>query len=344
VSIEPHVERTLLAVFIAEACFRRLLPITEVPPSRDLRLRFLGELLAPCERDDVLEQCGIPKTLAPSQKVDTRAISPQPAAQQPTAAENLPDLESFNMSALKSAFSTRPAGIDRVRCLRILQCVHEIGSPKILESLKLVLATRPDNWTSQTVDESIVEKLFQIHIYLDTQDSRSHILVARNRYIKFCYFETYQNAVQALQEKKHSSYLEHRRLAARKATESYKQGLVEELPPTPHTDDIRQLYQSLTPAEQKRRAPDMIKDEITRKVCKEKHGNEKRVRRDINRYIREGKALHFILQGEQCLSPGLLILFPSRETHPPSLDSSRFQPGLTKKEQESLDEPIEMNE
>jgi hypothetical protein len=45
-SIVPHMESTLLSVWIAEACFQHQ-SLQNVPSSRDLRLRFLRELLAP---------------------------------------------------------------------------------------------------------------------------------------------------------------------------------------------------------------------------------------------------------------------------------------------------------
>jgi hypothetical protein len=184
--IGSHIERTLLSVFIAEACFRYRLPIAEVPSSRDLRLRFLEELLAPYERDAVLEQCGIPSNLVPSQKVDTRVMVPQPAAKAQAKDKSFPKLENFDMAALNIAFLEKPNDISMVRSLRILQCVNEIGSPTILDSIKLALAELPEDRIPQDVDEPIVEKLFHIHIYLETQESRSHLLVARNRYIKFC--------------------------------------------------------------------------------------------------------------------------------------------------------------
>jgi hypothetical protein len=346
-SIGPHIEPTLLAVFIADACFRRRLPIKidDVPSSRDLRLQFLEELLAPYERGAVLAKCGIPNNSTPSQNVDIREIVLQPTTQLHAVDEgSLPDLENFDMAALHAAFIRKPAEVSPVRCFRILQCVNEIGSPNILGSLRLALTKRPDDRTAHTVDQPIVDKLFHIHIYLDTQESRSHLLIARNRYIKFCYFETYQVAVKALRDEKRNSNLEHRRVAARKGTASYKQGLREELPPTPHSDNIRHRYKNLTDSEKKRRAPDMVKDEITRKVLSGFGGDEKRTRRNINRYIREGKVLHQILQGTVRLNPGMLILFPGRETHPPSLDLEQFSPDIQSTEQKSLESPIDIRE
>jgi hypothetical protein len=339
-----HIEHTLLSVFIAEACFRYRLPITEVPSSRDLRLRFLGELLAPYERDAVLEQCGILSNLMPSQKVDTRVIVPQPAAQVLVNDDSFPKLENFNTAALRTAFLTKPEDISTVQSLRILQCVNEIGSPNILDSLKLALAKPPEHRIAQDVDGPIVEKLFHIHVYLDTHESRGHLLVARNRYIKFCYFETYQLAVRTLQKEKHRSNQEQRRVNEFKVSKSYKHGFRDELPDTPHTDHIESVYGDLSDDSKKKRAPDVVKASILRKVMSKTKGNKERIKRNINRYIREGKVLHLILQGSVCLNPGLFILFPSQETRKPSLDVEEFQPDLEEAAKKSLSKPIGMRE
>ena len=69
--IEPRMESTLLSVWIAEACFQYR-QLQNVPSSRDLRLRFLRELLAPYQRDSVLEKCGISSKHTGSLHVDTR--------------------------------------------------------------------------------------------------------------------------------------------------------------------------------------------------------------------------------------------------------------------------------
>ncbi|KAH7552857.1 hypothetical protein BM1_08808 [Bipolaris maydis] len=170
------------------------------------------------------------------------------------------------------------------------------------------------------------------------QESQSHILVARNRYIKYCYFETYLRAVKALQEEKRNSTQERRRVSARKRTTSFKQGISETLPPTPHTEEIHRVYENLTPSERKRRAPDMVKDEISKKIAKEYGGNEKRIRRNINKYIKDGRILHHILRGRRSLDPALLILFPSFGSDSPSLSMTEF--GL---ELEELEEKVLMN-
>lgn len=48
------------------------------------------------------------------------------------------------------------------------------------------------------MEQPVVEKLFRIYLYLDSQESESHLLVARSRYVKYCYFKTYLLAVAAL--------------------------------------------------------------------------------------------------------------------------------------------------
>lgn len=55
------------------------------------------------------------------------------------------NLEGFDSDALREALLQRPAEIPRGRCLRILQIVHEIGCPYILESLKLAFAQKQED-------------------------------------------------------------------------------------------------------------------------------------------------------------------------------------------------------
>ncbi|KAJ6274153.1 hypothetical protein PSV08DRAFT_367829 [Bipolaris maydis] len=248
----------------------------------------------------------------------------------------VPNLENFELEALRESLLRKPSEINRGRCLRILQCVNEIGSPHILESLKLACTRKDECQTYSRTDQPIFDKLFHIHIYLDRQESQSHILVARNRYIKYCYFETYLRAVKALQEEKRNSTQERRRVLARKRTTSFKQGISEILPPTPHTEEIHRVYENLSPSERKRRAPDMVKDEISKKIVKEYGGNEKRIRRNINKYIKDGRVLHHVLRGWRSLDPALLILFPSFGSDLPSLSVTQFGLELEELEEKAL--------
>jgi hypothetical protein len=348
--IEPHMESTLLSVWIAEAYFQNR-PFRNVPSSRDLRLRFLWELLAPYQRDSVLEKCGIPSTHTVSQHVDTRCKSARLETQAQTdeifgldLEIFVRNLENFEPGALREVLLQKPSKINRGSSLRILQCVDEIGSPCILDSLKLACTRKDENQTYGAIGQPLFDKLFHIHIYLDKQESQSHLLVARARYVKYCYFETYLRAVKALEEKKHNSTRERRSISARKRTASFKQGISEELPPTPHTEEIHRVYDNLSPSGRKRRAEDMVKDEISSKVAKQYGANEKRIRRNVNKYISQGKVLHRILQGRRSLDPGLLVLFPSFGVDPPSLSMAKFGLELQELEEKTLSKPIELKE
>ena len=343
-------ESTLLSVWIAEAYFQYK-PFHDVPSSRDLRLRFLQELLAPNQRDSVLEKCGIPSTHTVSEHVDTRCKFARLETEVQTDeifGLNLDifvqNLGNFEPGALRKALRQIPSEINRKRCLRILQCVDEIGSPHILESLKLAYAGKVEDPTYRAIGQPLFEKLFHIHIYLDKQESLSYLLVARERYIKYCYFETYLCAVKALQEEKRNSYRDRRRVSARKRrTTSFKKGFSEELPLTPRTE-IRQVYEGLSSSGRQRRAPDMVKDEICSKVADVYGGNEKRIRRNINKYINQGRVLHHILRGKRSLDPGLLVLFPSFGAGPPSLSTAEFGLELEEPENKALSKPIELKE
>jgi hypothetical protein len=348
--IEPHMESTLLSVWIAEAYFQNR-PFRDVPSSRDLRLRFLWELLAPYQRDSVLEKCGIPSTHTVSQHVDTRCKSARLETQVQTdeifgldLEIFVRNLENFEPRALREVLLQKPSEINRGSFLRILQCVDEIGSPCILDSLKLACTRKDEDQTYGAIGQPLFEKLFHIHIYLDKQESQSHLLVARARYVKYCYFETYLRAVKALEKKKHNSTRERRSISARKRTASFKQGISEELPPTPSTEEIHRVYDNLSPSGRKRRAADMVKDEISSKVAKQYGANEKRIQRNVNKYISQGKVLHRILQGRRSLDPGLLVLFPSFGVDPPSLSMAEFGLELQELEEKTLSKPIGLKE
>lgn len=346
-SIESHMESTLLSIWIAEAYFQYK-PLQDVPSSCDLRLRFLEELLAPYQRDSVLEKCGIPKTHTVFQHVDTRYKFAR-LETQAQAGEifglNLKifvqNLENFEPEALRKALLQIPSKIDRRRCLRILQCVDEIGSPHILDALKLACATKVEDQTYRAIEQPLFEKLCHIHIFLDKQESQSHLLIARERYIKYCYFETYLRAVEALQEEKCNTYRERRKISARKRrTTSFKRGIS----PTPYTGEVNRVYENLSPSKRKQRACDIVKDEISRKIREVYGGNEKRIRYNINKYLRQGRVLHLILRGGRSLDPGLLILFPSFEAGPPSLSMAEFGLELKEPEEKALSKPVELKE
>ncbi|CAN9175161.1 unnamed protein product, partial [Alternaria alternata] len=290
----------------------------------------------------------ISSKLAVSQQINTRLAETRSKVQLQLQPQNnrvfVSKIETFDFKALHKALLQKPADISRRRCLRILQCVYKIGSLCILNSLKPALTAKRENQAHQAIEQPVVKKLFRIHLYLDSQESESHLLVARSRYVKYCYFETYLLAVAALQREKRSSSREKRRIHARKLTASFKQGLCNKLPPTPHDDKIHRIYKDLSPSEKKRRAQDIVKNKILRKVAKEHRIDEKRVQRNINRYIRQGRVLHCVLQGGLSLNPGLLVLFPSSKTYAPSLSTAKFRVKLLEPEEKSLSRPIKIKE
>jgi hypothetical protein len=104
------------------------------------------------------------------------------------------------------------------------------------------------------------------------------------------------------------------------------------------------MYEDLSPSEKKRRAKDMVKSEISKKVANVHKMDETRIRRNINKYIREGRVLHCIVQGGLSLNPGLLILFPSFGTDPPTLSTAEFGIELQEPEEKCLSRPIEIKE
>jgi hypothetical protein len=88
----------------------------------------------------------------------------------------------------------------------------------------------------------------------------------------------------------------------------------------------------------------MVKNEISRKVAKEHGIDEKRVQRNINRYIRQGRVLHYVLQGRLSLNLGLLVLFLSSKTYAPSLSTAEFRVKLLEPKEKSLSRPIKIKE
>ncbi|KAJ6201954.1 hypothetical protein J3E72DRAFT_180050 [Bipolaris maydis] len=81
--------------------------------------------------------------LTGSEQVDIRWKSARLETQVQTSEVPVQNLENFELEVLEQALGVKPSEISRGRCLRILQCVNEIGSPHILESLKLA-CTRKD--------------------------------------------------------------------------------------------------------------------------------------------------------------------------------------------------------
>jgi hypothetical protein len=250
------------------------------------------------------------------------------------------NLKNFEHEALLEALLQKPSKIKLERRLRILQCVDEIGSPHILDSLKLACAKKVEEQPYRAMEQPLFEKLLHMHCNLEMLESQSHLLVARERYIKYCYFETYLRAVKALQEKKHNSAQERRRASDRKRTASFKQGISKE---PSYTEEIHRPCDNTSPSGRKR-ASDMVKDEICRKFAEKSGGDPTSIRCNINKYISQGSALHRILQGRRSLDPCLLVLFPSFGVHPPSLSMAEFGLELEELEEKALSQPIELKE
>ncbi|CAN9173375.1 unnamed protein product [Alternaria alternata] len=104
--VSPHVESTLLSIWIAEACFQGR-PLRDAPSSRELRLRFLEELVAPVQRDAVLEQYGISSKLAVSQQIDIRLVETSSEVQLQLQPQSngvfVSKIETFDLEALHEA-------------------------------------------------------------------------------------------------------------------------------------------------------------------------------------------------------------------------------------------------
>ena len=342
-------------------------------------------MLAPYERDFVLEKCDISSKHTGAQHVDARIKLARSETQVQTDEIPAQNLESFGHGAPHGVLPKGPSKIELERCrrilqcavqnlenfedgallalvqkpskikverrLRILKCVNEIGSPHILDSLKLACARNVEGQTHRAIEQPLVEELFQklfrIHCYLDKLDSQSQLLVARERYIKYCYFETYLRTLVALQDKKHNNTRKRRKVWNRKQTTSFKQGISEELPSSPDAGESHRPCNNANPSGRNRRARDLIRDEICSKL-ERVHGSSPRciqsIRSNVNKYIRQGKVLHLILQGGRSLGPGLLVLFPSVVADPPSLNMAGFGGELLEVEEKALSHPIRLKE
>jgi len=88
----------------------------------------------------------------------------------------------------------------------------------------------------------------------------------------------------------------------------------------------------------------MVKNEILRKVAEVHKLDEARIRRNINKYIREGRVLYCILQGRLSLNLGLLVLFLSTETDLPALSAADFCVEMQELEEKMLSRPIDLKE
>lgn len=296
----------------------------ELPSQKELRLRYVKALLAPYERDYVLSNVpGIGATVFPAHVADTRSI-----LQLPTQLSHEVDLGSdyihcFNMTLLRGAFSQYSKVVKR---WRILQCVHEIGSLRILESIRSILLHQAND--IPIAGDLIIQKIQLIHHYLDEQNAKDRLLVARARYIKFCYYENYNAAVNSVRRQKEQDLVTRKRIAKHKTTATYLAG-------NGQTETERDNNQV-----DRRRAEQVVKDDIANKIERAYGGSPEDIRANITKYVREGYRLHCILQGQFCLNPGVLLIFPSTEDKEPSLDVAKLNAGLSESELKSLRNPI----
>jgi hypothetical protein len=302
-----------------------------------LRRRYLKELVAPYRTHGVLEGMKIPHCGVPAVKVDMRDMIASPTIESPLESPpfEIHDLEGFNHGLLQQALSKARASIGTKKTLRILQCISEIGSEEVLGSLQASLNNAGD--TNLQHETPVVQKLLHIHQYLDEKETESHIAIAKNRYVKYCYFEIFQLAARLVSTAKELGHKERHKVMLRKASVSWHLQIFDDddrdLPSTPNTDGLERLFSGLSIEERKKPATAMLKLWIAKQL--ETNGNRERIKRSVDRYLREGKIMHLILQG---VNPSLLILFPGFQTQEPSLDPSQFStdPKLLK----SLRKPI----
>lgn len=320
----------LLSIHMAEAILHHR--PSGAPRERELRLRFLRETLAPYEVDAVVQQIGLPKmNHVPSRRFDLREKQAQ-AATLPGRPHRL------DADALPQIFAEAPEGMQGRKAARTLQCIAEVGSARILTSIRS--ATRSPLETPLDA-EGDMGRLLHIHTFLDRDRDRSHVSVARNRYLKYCYYQSFQAAVEALSARKRCGRAERRQLTSCKQSASYRLGR-RDLPPTPALDYINDRFASPDDDEKSRTAPEMVKTAVVRKITAICGSDGDKVSKNMTLYLREGKTMHLILQGEACLDPGLLLLLPTQETSEPSLDIAGL--ALDDGERRRLAKPIRTKE
>ena len=330
-------ESTLFSVYLAETTFKNL-PATG-PSQQDLQSRFLLELLAPYERSYILQRLGIPisENYMLYQKEDCKETLLRGPSD--TSGISIPVIPDFNRDALGRAFSCKPESIQLIRAIRILQCIYEIGSLSVLNRFALDL-NKP--LQSKSDAGCNMEILLHLHRYLDKEANERHLSVSRSRYLKYCYFESYQTAVDALHVKKERSRDEKKKVDKRKRTATYKNGLSTYLPSIPITDSINASYNMLTKKEKANSAANMVKTAIVRGIHNSYGAKEDEIFKRMGEYLNEGQTMHLILKGSNRLHPGLLLFFPSQEGNIPSLDISGME--LEHKERKKLLKPIKVQE
>jgi hypothetical protein len=224
-----------------------------------------------------------------------------------TNAFNIPE---FDKARLTRALTLRHAKITDERCLRILQCIHETGSSRILDSLKTATITPVTMIKTTSNGEAYVVTLSYIYHYLYAKAPTSHLAVARSRYVKYCYYQTYQQAVKLLHDSLEVRRIEQQRLARHRKSSSYAQNLIQ-LPATPETDRVAQTY-SVTSG----RASDIVKRDVVQRI-QELYGryseeDKSHFHKKMTVFLRHGRTMHLVLQEQSSpLDPALLLFLPS---------------------------------
>ena len=303
-------------------------------------MAYIEELLKPFEQQALLEKIGINHDGERINRIGHSQVPVGETASVTSSVGLVTSPEGFDPSLFSKCLSQVPKELNQQRWFKILQYVSAIGSPAILRSITLAFSELHKKLTMDPEDDRIFEKLFRIHLYLERHDGRGHIDNARERYIKYCYYEAYELAVAALQEAKGRAYRERRKVSAVRMTATWKQGMRENLPSTPNSDEVDRVYSYFNPEERKVRAMDMVKLEVSRSIVREHGGNEVDIRKDITRFVKEGKVLHTVLYGARCLNPKLFILFPSQDSHRPVLQPHDLGMILGKKERQPYGRPF----
>lgn len=277
-------------------------------------MQFIKALLRPYQHESILNGLGIKQGSKGGQKFHSfYALASSPD-------EMLTDDQLRRLS--NNDITRPPQGVDK-RVLRLLQYIFEIGSPAVLDAIKTA-ATHPRD--SITYSDSASSCLLQIHRYLDTKGSNNHLDIARTRYLKYCYHESFQSEVRTLTLKKRVSRLERRRKGKRLYT-----SLADE-ESTPETNWITNNYPNVEHGS--RSAHTIVRLSILQGIRQHFGGTPNVIEKDFDRYLRDGSNLQKLLQGAD---PILLILFPGERYSIPVLNYHNLEDIALK---QSLQKPI----
>lgn len=259
--------------------------------------------------DGVLQQLGIRDDQRTRLRPISRAKIPSSGLPAPELAHELydPDIKSIRQGARGR------------KILRMLQCIKEVGSVRILEALK-VAASQP----RESLPTEGPSYLLQIHHYLDTRGASSHLDVARTRFVKVCYFSAFQSAVDTLKEKKRLSRIEKKLMSKR-------------LVDTPETDWICINYPSIDHTKALS-ANLIVQESIVGGIHRQYGGCTDIIKEHLKRYLVEGATLNLILHR---LEPAHLVLFPGDQHWDPCLSYKSLEDAAIKAK---LEKPIKVKE